>query len=281
MNITAVGSGVGAAACWGAADFGGGYAARGATPLAAVVVSQTTSLIVALAILAVVGEQLPAPRALAWAGLAGASGLMALVFLYRALATRAMGPVSAIATLVGVAVPVVIGVLTGDRLRASDIAGMGCAIVAIAMVTRPSGAIRIGRDGVALALLSGIGAGGFFVCMGQSSDAGGATWWPVIAGRTTSVLLAIGLTTVLRQVASTARSASPLMALIGVVDMVGVMFFLVASAQGPLGVAVVLSSQYPAVTMLFARVVLHQRLAPIQMAGMVVALIGIGLIALP
>ena len=281
MNVAGVGAGVGAAACWGAADFGGGFLSRRARPLATVVVSQLASLLVAVAIVAVIGEPLPGAVALGWASLAGASGFVALVSLYRALATRTMGPVSAVATLVGVALPVVIGLITGDRLRPTDLLGIACAVVAIALVTRPSGGIRIGRSGVGLAVLSGIGAGGFFVCMGQSAAAGGTTWWPLIAGRATSVLLALAMTVSLRQVRSTAGSASGAMALIGVIDMIGVVFFLFANAQGALGIAVVLSSQYPAVTMLLARVVLGQRLALAQVVGMAIALVGIGLIALP
>ncbi len=281
MNVAGVGAGVGAAACWGAADFGGGFLSRRARPLATVVVSQLAGLLVAVAIVAVIGEPLPGAVALGWASLAGASGFVALVSLYRALATRAMGPVSAIATLVGVALPVVIGLITGDRLRPTDLLGIACAVVAIALVTRPSRGIQIGRSGVGLAVLSGIGAGGFFVCMGQSAAAGGTTWWPLIAGRATSVLLALAMTVSLRQVRSTAGSASGAMALIGVIDMIGVVFFLFANAQGALGIAVVLSSQYPAVTMLFARVVLGQRLALVQVVGMAIALVGIGLIALP
>ncbi len=281
MNVAGVGAGVGAAACWGAADFGGGFLSRRARPLATVVVSQLASLLVAVAIVAVIGEPLPGAVALGWASLAGASGFVALVSLYRALATRTMGPVSAVATLVGVALPVVIGLITGDRLRPTDLLGIACAVVAIALVTRPSGGIRIGRSGVGLAVLSGIGAGGFFVCMGQSAAAGGTTWWPLIAGRATSVLLALAMTVSLRQVRSTAGSASGAMALIGVIDMIGVVFFLFANAQGALGIAVVLSSQYPAVTMLLARVVLGQRLALVQVVGMAIALVGIGLIALP
>jgi drug/metabolite transporter (DMT)-like permease len=281
VNVAGVGAGVGAAACWGAADFGGGFLSRRARPLATVVVSQLASLLVAVAIVAVIGEPLPGAVALGWASLAGASGFVALVSLYRALATRTMGPVSAVATLVGVALPVVIGLITGDRLRPTDLLGIACAVVAIALVTRPSGGIRIGRSGVGLAVLSGIGAGGFFVCMGQSAAAGGTTWWPLIAGRATSVLLALAMTVSLRQVRSTAGSASGAMALIGVIDMIGVVFFLFANAQGALGIAVVLSSQYPAVTMLLARVVLGQRLALVQVVGMAIALVGIGLIALP
>jgi len=265
VNVAGVGAGVGAAVCWGAADFGGGYASRSATPLGTVVISQIAGLAAASVVVAVVGEPMPSQLALAWACLAGTIGLAALLCLYRALATHAMGPVSAIATLVGVAIPVVVGALTGDRLR----------------VTRPRGGLHIDRGGVALALLAGLGAGGFFVFMGQCTAAGGGTWWPLIFNRAVPVVVALGVIAARRQAAATARSASPLMALIGVIDMTGVAFFLFANAQGALSLAAVLSSQYPAVTTILARVVLHQRLAPVHLAGMAVALVGIALIAVP
>lgn len=281
MNVAGVGAGVGAAVCWGAADFGGGYASRSATPLGTVVISQIAGLAAASVVVAVVGEPMPSQLALAWACLAGTIGLAALLCLYRALATHAMGPVSAIATLVGVAIPVVVGALTGDRLRVTDMLGIACAVVAIVLVTRPRGGLHIDRGGVALALLAGLGAGGFFVFMGQCTAAGGGTWWPLIFNRAVPVVVALGVIAARRQAAATARSASPLMALIGVIDMTGVAFFLFANAQGALSLAAVLSSQYPAVTTILARVVLHQRLAPVHLAGMAVALVGIALIAVP
>jgi drug/metabolite transporter (DMT)-like permease len=211
----------------------------------------------------------------------GASGLVCLVALYRGLATRAMGPISAIATIVGVALPVAAGALTGDRLRPQDLAGIALALVAIVLVTRPAGDARIDRRGLALAVASGVGAGGFFIAMGQSADAGGATWWPIVAARSTSVVLAALLTLGMRRAGPTVRSLTPLMVFVGLADMLGNAGFLLADSQGALSLAAVVSSQYPAVTTILARVLLGQRLTRSQVAGIVIALLGIALISVP
>jgi drug/metabolite transporter (DMT)-like permease len=281
VNPTGIGFGLGAAATWGSSDFAAGVAGRRATPLATVVLSQAIGLAIAVAVLLIGGEANPGFPALGWAMLGGVCGVFCLVCLYRALATRPMGPVSAVATIVGVGLPVIVGAAAGDRLRPQDIAGIVFAVVAIVLVTRPNEEFRIDREGLLLALGSGIGAGGFYLAMGQSTDAGGATWWPLVAGRSTSLLLGILLTIGMRQAMPTIRSMSPIMAFIGLVDMGGTAFFLLANGQGALSLAVVVSSQYPAVTTILARVFLGQRLGRVQLAGIGAALVGIALISLP
>jgi drug/metabolite transporter (DMT)-like permease len=281
VNLGGIGFGIGAALTWGSADFGGGLASRRATTLATVVATQAIGLAIAVGILVVAGEPRPGPDSLAWAALGGASGFVCLLCLYHGLATRAMGPMSAIATVVGVALPVGVGSLTGDRLRTQDVAGIVLALAAIVLVTRPAGGTRIDRGGLALAVLSGVGAGGFFIAMGQSVNAGGATWWPIVAGRSSAVALAIAVAIGSRQARSTVRGLSPLMIFVGLGDMLGNACFLLADSRTALSLAAVTSSQYPAVTTILAWLFLKQRLAPTQVAGIGLALAGIALISAP
>jgi len=279
MNPAGILSGIGAALSWGSGDFGAGIASRKATPLATLAVSQAVGLAVAIAMLAVGGEPSPGPVSLTWAVLAGASGAGCLLALYHGLATRPMGVISSIAAVVGVVLPVLTGALTGDRLRPQDLVGIGLAIVAIALVTRPTGKLTIDRTGLMLAILSGAGAAGFFIGMGRSTAAGGATWWPIAAARSTSLLLAALLTVGRGKGRETIRSVSPLLVAVGVLDMAGNAFFLLAESQAALSLAVVVSSQYPAVTAALAAVALAQRPSRIQAAGILMALGGIALIS--
>lgn len=279
MNPTGILFGIGAALSWGSGDFGAGIASRKARPLATLAVSQAVGLLIAIVILAGGGERNPGPVSLTWAVLAGASGAVCLIALYHGLATRPMGLISSIAAVVGVALPVLVGALTGDRLRPQDVVGICLAIAAIALVTRPSGEMRIDRTGLALALLSGAGAAGFFISMGQSNAAGGATWWPIVAARSTSLLLAALLTVGQRRARETIGSVSPLVVGVGVLDMAGNAFFLLADSQGALSLAVVVSSQYPAVTASLAAIALAQRPSRLQAAGILTALVGIALIS--
>jgi uncharacterized membrane protein len=280
MNPLGVAFGIGAALSWGSGDFGAGLASRKLPALATIVLSQAVGLAIAIAIVVVFAEAIPGPEPLAWSVVGGASGMVCLLALYQALATRPMGLISAIATVVGVALPVMVGGLTGDQWRPQDVAGIALALAAIGLVTRPSGDMRVDRVGLGLAVLSGVGAAGFFISMGRCTAAGGGTWWPIVVARSTSLILAILLTIGRRGVRHTAAGLSPLLVLVGVLDMAGNAFFLLANSQGALSLAVVVSSQYPAVTTILAGAILAQRPGRVQIAGIVTALVGIGLISL-
>jgi drug/metabolite transporter (DMT)-like permease len=281
MTPAGVGYGVGAALSWGVSDFSGGLASRRAAPLATVVVSQSVALVAALAVLLVTGERYPGSGPIAWAVVAGVAVFASFSCFYRALAAGAMGLVAAVTGVVGAGLPVLVGAITGDRLRPTDAAGIVLALLAVVIVARPAGDAGIGRRTLGFALLAGIAAGVFFLSMGQSASAGGETWWPIATSRVIAVILAGGTTVALGLTQPTIRAASPLMAVVGLADLGGVACFVVAAAQGALGVAAVVSSQYPAVTAVLAWAILKERLAPAHILGIVLALVAIALIALP
>lgn len=279
MNPTGILFGLGAALSWGGGDFAAGYATKRVAPVVTMAISQAVGLVIALVVLVAAGEPSPNGASLAWAMAGGSSGVVCLLALYRGLATHPMGLFSAIATVVGVAIPVAIGAIAGDRLRMQDVAGIGLAIVAIVLVTRPAGHMTIDGAGLGLAVLSGLGAAGFFVSMGQATAAGGTTWWLVVAGRSTSLALACLVIARQRRIREAIASVSPLIGFAGAADLAGNAFFLMATAQGALSLAVVVSSQYPAVTAILAAALIAQRPGRIQTLGVLVALLGIVLIS--
>lgn len=281
MSPTGVGFGLGAAASWGLADFGGGIASRRTAALATVVLSQAAGLVIAVAILLVVGEPAPAAAAMLWAVAGGCGAFVALSSLYRALTIGSMGLVASIVAVVGAGIPVVVGVLTGDRLKATDVAGIAIALVAVALVTRPSHHATMSRQGLGLALLAGVGAGGFFIAMGRCADDGGGTWWPVVVSRSATLVLALVLVTRSRGLAAAARGMSPIVVVTGFADVLGLAFFLLANAEGALSIAAVVGSQHPAATTILARLFLKERLGRTQVAGILAALVAIALIAAP
>jgi drug/metabolite transporter (DMT)-like permease len=276
-----VGYGLVTAASWGSADFLGGSVSRRTTPLATVVPSQAVALAIVAVILVAVREPVPSLAALAWAALAGCGAFVALTCLYRALTTGAMGLVASLAALVGAGLPVVVGAILGDRLTALDIAGIGLALVAIALVTRPAEASVLSREGLALAVASGIGAGCFFLGMGASEHAGGGTWWPLALSHVTCLGLAIIFLAGNAGLARVPRSLVPTLLLLGLTDVLGAAFFLLAINQGSVSIASVIGSQHPAATTVLARVVTKEHLGQTQVAGILLALVAITLIALP
>jgi uncharacterized membrane protein len=137
MTPAGVGYGVGAALSWGVSDFSGGLASRRAAPLATVVVSQSVALVAALAVLLVTGERYPGSGPIAWAVVAGVAVFASFSCFYRVLAAGAMSLVAAVTGVVGAGLPVLVGAITGDRLRPTDAAGIGLAHVAIALIALP------------------------------------------------------------------------------------------------------------------------------------------------
>jgi len=276
-----VGYGLVTAASWGSSDFLGGTVSRRTTPLATVVPSQAVGLGIIALVLIVVREPLPPLAALAFAAIAGTSGIVALTTLYMALTTGAMGLVASIAALVGAGVPVIVGAIFGDQLTALDVAGIVLALVAIVLVTRPAEASVLSRPGLLLAVASGIGASGFYLAMGASEHAGGGTWWPLAMSHISGLAFAIPLLARNGGLAWIPRNLIPTMLALGVTDVGGAAFFLLAVNQGSVGIAAVVGSQHPAATTILARVVTKEHLGHSQVAGIVLALIAIALIALP
>jgi drug/metabolite transporter (DMT)-like permease len=281
VTPTGVGFGVGAALSWGVSDFSGGLASRRATPLATVVVSQTVGVVGAIVALGLLGERYPGGEPIGWAVVGGIAAFVSLVSFYRSLAYGAMGLAAAVTGVIGAGLPVVVGAVTGDQLRPTDALGIAVALVAVVLVARPANDIGIGRESLTFAVVAGVGAGVFFIAMGRSTAAGGETWWPVAISRAIVLGLAVISTIGLRRVGTTVRSASPLMVVIGFGDLLGTAFFVAATGLGALSVSAVVASQYPAVTAVLARVLANERLAPTHVAGIVLALVAIALIALP
>lgn len=277
---------ISSAALYGAADFLGGLAARRTNTFAVVVVSQCAGLILLALLLPVLPDATPSRRDLIWGGAAGLTGGIGVALLYRALAVGTMAVVAPTTAVCAVMIPVIAGVLLGDRLTSRTTAGIVLALVAIVLVSQQRTpphhdnrrAVTAGRlpPGIVLALMSGVAIGLFFLSLARTSSAAGM--WPLLAARITSVTffagIAIAAARSLRMDAPVARIAIGG----GALDMLANALYLVASRYGPLSVVVTLSSLYPASTVLLARVVLGERLSSWQTAGIVCALVAVVLI---
>jgi drug/metabolite transporter (DMT)-like permease len=97
--------------------------------------------------------------------------------------------------------------------------------------------------------------------------------------RLCSVVLFAALATSGRVAFGVHRRDLPLLLAVGAGDVGANALFAVASTHGLLAVVSVLSSLYPAVTVLLARVVHAERMTGVQNAGVAAALAGVVLIA--
>ncbi len=260
-----------AAAVYGASDFLGGLATRRARPTVVVLLSQSAGLTVLVLVLGFLSDADPVAsdlRAGAGAGLVGALGVS---LLYLALARGVMSTIAPVTALSAAALPVLVGVLDGDRPSASAAVGIAVAFVAIALITREGPGsrdvdTRAARRYLPVALLAGACFGAVFILLGRTSDDAGL--WPLVAARVTSSAV-LGVVVVARRVPlRPPRGTVRTIVGAGVGDMAANVLFLLAARRGLLAVVSVLTALYPASTVVLAQTVLGERLRRPQLAGL-------------
>lgn len=260
---------------WGASDFLGGTASRRLPPLAVIAWSEFIVLVGMTLLGLVLGDLRFGAEVLGWGTAAGVAGAVGLSAFYRALAEGSMGVVAPIAGL-GVVVPVAVGVGLGERPDALQVVGMVVGVAGILLVS--AGPERSG--GRHVLLLAGVGAAGFgscFVFIDRSVHHGLLSTLVVMRLATVLVMAAYWL--VRRPSWRIPARDLPLVGLIGVLDVSANGSFGRATAIGSLAVVSVLSSLYPAVTALLARVVHDERLDRLQASGVGATIAAIVLLA--
>lgn len=255
------------------------------------------------------GEQAPPAEPILWAAGAGLCGVVGLGAFYRALARGTMGLIAPLAALLGAGLPALVGLIGGEPLGSLRLAGIGIALVAVVLISLPGGetspaersAVRIDIADLPLVLLSGLGFAGFYLFLDRAVAAGGEIWWSLLVVRLVGLAVVLGFfgwalarlgegslrrrtgqvlgVGKLRAASISALAIAPLFALAGAGDLGGNAFFVLANERDSLPVAVVLSSLYPVVTTVLAAVLLRERLRPVQLGGIGLAVIGVALIS--
>ena len=267
--------GLASAASWGGGDFSGGLAARRANAFVVAGVSRAVGLSVQVGLALAVLEPAPPIRAVAWGIAAGVAGSIGLAALYRSLAIGRMGINSPLTAVLAAALPVLAAALSQGLPSGVRVVGFGLALAGVWCLSRPediSGAPR----GLGLALLAGLGFGGFYVLIAQVR--GASVFWPLTASTGTSFILLLALALAGRRAWFAAPGALPISLLAGALDAGGNIFFVLAAHGGRLDVAAVLASLYPAVTVLMARLILKEHLNRLQAVGIGATLAAIPLI---
>ncbi len=268
--------GLTSAATWGIADFSGGLATRRTPVLTVTLLSQATGLILLIGLALASGEKMPMLQDVFWGAAAGVIGLTGLFALYRAMAIGQMGIAAPITGVLCASLPVVVGAFTQGLPNALHLAGFVLALAGVWFVSRSQGAA--GRPaGFELAILAGLGFGGFLILIAQVHQ--GSLFWPLVAARGASVGFMIAVTLVRRAFVLPAKKITPLILFGGVMDVGGNAFFVLAEQAGRLDIAAVLSSLYPAATVILALILLRERLNRLQGFGVVMVLAALPLIA--
>lgn len=272
--------GLAAALTYGAADFVGGVATKRAHAFSVVVFSQLTGSLLLLAALPFfLGYPLTA-ESVGWGAAGGIAGGIGVTFLYRGLATGRMTVVAPVTGVVAASVPVLIGLVTGERHGVPALVGVVVALVAVVLVSAAGEAKVTGAAAPAElrdAVSAGLGFGAFFVFLDLAGDDTGL--WPLVGARAGSLAIVSTLALVSRRPLIVGTGSRTSAATAGALDVAANLFYLLATRVGLLSLVAVLTSMYPATTVLLARVVLSERLARTQMAGLGLAAVGVALIA--
>ena len=270
--------GLAAALLYGGSDFGGGLASRRFGPVRVSVIGAAVSTVLAWAALIASGGPGPDVRAIAWGLASGLAGGAGTLVLYRGLALGQMsvvGPVSAVGAAV---VPAVAGIAMGERPGVLAVAGVLVALPGIVLAAA-SGSVR-GKLGGGLVdgLAAGLAFGILFIGLAQAGRNAGM--WPVASEQTGTLLVTLAVAVKSREPLRIRVRAAGLPVLAGASSTVAALAYFYATHFSMLAVAAVLVSLYPGVTVLLARVLLHERFSPAQRAGLGLCTLAIIAIAL-
>ena len=261
---------------WGVGDYLGGMQTRRNPVVAVMAISQTAGLLGVVLALVLHGEG-PPPLLDLWpAVVAGLLGLCALSAFYYALAVGTISIVAPIAAT-SAAVPVIAGIVLGERPGPLQGAGLLAALVGVVLASREPGAHPAegaARRAVPLALAAALLLGLALIALHGARDS--HLLWVLVTARATSVPLLLLGCLILRP--RVVRADVPVMLVIGVADTAATGLFVAATTFGPLAVVSVLSSLYPVVTVGLAQLRLGERIGRVQGAGVALALLGVGVL---
>lgn len=267
------------AVTYGTADFFGGIASKKNHSTVVVALSQGLGLAALAVVVAIDRGAHPIRHDLLAGGAAGSAGLVGLILLYRGLANGNMSVVAPITAVGAGIVPLAWGLTSGERPSAVALGGVATALVAVALVSAADVATtkNASRDDVVLALSAGVAFGVVFILLGTTHAASGM--WPVLTARIASVVIVSSSLLVARRPVRPAPGTLPTIVAAGILDVGANALYVLASRRGLLSLVAVLSSLYPAATIILARLVLAERMNRKQLLGIVLALTGVTLIA--
>jgi len=260
---------------WGTSDFLGGRATRRANAFLFTTVVNIGGLLLVGTLASATHASFPSGRSAAWVLAGGVSGGAALAIFYRALSTGRMGLTAPVAAVLGAAIPALFSMFTEGLPGRIPILGFLLAAIGLWLITRtPDGTPP---EGIGLAVLAGIGFASFYLCIRQAGDA--SALWIAALTRTGGLII----TALIVLLSGKFRDITPAGVrwgvLTGCIDSLGTMLFVRASQTGRLDEAVAISSLYPAVTVILARLFLKEHFTRWRYVGLIAALAAVPMIA--
>jgi drug/metabolite transporter (DMT)-like permease len=271
-----------AALGYGVSDFVGGLAARRTAVLSVVMLSYPVGFLGLLVVAPFAGGA-PNTQSLVLGGIAGLVSGLAILWFYAALASGPMSMVSPLTSLLVAGLPLGVGIAEGEHPGPLALVGAGLAVIAVVLVSRQENTpgdegspVRFTPKVAWLTFGSGAAFAVYFILLDKVDT--GTGLWPLVASRASASVLVLvaGLATGHRTLP---KGAVRLSLGAAALDMVANVAFLYALRAGILAIVSVLTSLYPAGTVLLARLVLRERTGWVQRMGLVLAAVAVALIA--
>ncbi|MFZ0612221.1 MAG: DMT family transporter, partial [Desulfobacterales bacterium] len=257
------------AIAWGAGDFSGGLATKRSSVLSVVLWSQLAGALVLVAMALVFTDDFPGLHPMLYGAAAGIVGVFGLAALYRGLAIGRMGVVAPLSAVTAAVIPIGVAAYTEGLPDPAQLSGFGLAVAAIFALSYSRGTARIRWHELAHAVAAGLGFGLFFIVIDRVSSQ--AVLWPLVAARGASITCLLLLLCLRGEFRMPAKSQVGLLVTVGLFDAAGNTFFALATRMGRLDIAAVLSSLYPAATVMLAWFILKEHLTATQWSGVVIA----------
>lgn len=271
-----------AAAAYGLSDFIGGILTRRASPWSVATVA-TAVASVAIAIVAVPVGGSPTAGDFAWGAVAGIGNAVGTAVLYRGLGAGRMSVVAPLSAVGAALLPVAVGVATGERPSSVTWIGVVVAFPAIWLIARGTEhdqlrpQLRPRSLDVVDGLLAGAGFGALFIGLGQIPDEAGLL--PLTVTQVSATVLLVIAALAMRQAVLPRGRTLAQAGVPGLLGAAATVLFLLATQSGLLTVASVVTSLYPASTVMLAALVLHEHIHRWQGLGLGCAAVAVGLVA--
>jgi len=257
--------------CYGVGDFVGGIASRRANAITVLLHSYPVGAVLMIAMLPFFPGDVTT-RVVVFGIAGGLAGLLGVTIMYSLMVTSPMNVISPVTAVLAAIVPVVAGVVIGERPHTTAWIGIVLGIAAVVFVSRttddhPHG--RIAASTLVLATIAGLGFGFYFIFLARAGDDSGL--WPLVISRIASGIAIIPLALQRRAFSPIRGRLLWIVVAAGAFDASANMFFLLATHHGLLSLASVLTSLYPAFTVMLAVAVLHEHTSRVQRFGLALA----------
>jgi drug/metabolite transporter (DMT)-like permease len=274
-QFATAGYGLAAVFAWGTSDFLGGFFTRRIDTFLFTTIFNFGGLVLMACLARTLHAPFPDARGVAWSLAAGVTGSLGVAIFFRALSTGRMGLAAPVAAVLSAAIPALFSIFTEGAPKVISVCGFALGAVGLWLITRSEDGAS--PQGLGLAFLAGLGFSGFYLCIRQAGPA--SPVWLAALARTGGLVAMAAIVLAQRNFRDITPAGFGWAVLTGCIDSVGTMFFAFSSQSGRLDEAVVISSLYPAITVLLARLVLKEHLSRWKFIGLLTALAAVPMIA--